>query len=314
MADIIETSTQTYTQPVSELIRRRYSCRTYREAPIPKKKRERLSAFAASLGQGPLGTRARFALVAGSEQDRSALNDLGTYGFIKGATGFIVGATGIHGKNLEDFGYLMERIVLYATDLGLGTCWLGGTFTKSSFAEKIRRIDGELVPAVVSTGEIASKRGLVDRIIRRGANAERRRPWEALFFDGTNGAPLSRLAAGAYAEPLEMVRLGPSASNRQPWRVLKDRDNWHFYLERTPGYRERRLVRMFTVADMQRMDMGIAMCHFELAASELGLRGRWEVSDPGVETPDVLREYTVSWVGNQGTLFVPPSPGSRPKF
>ena len=50
-------------------------------------------------------------------------------------------------KNLEDFGYTMERIILFATDLGLGTCWLGGSFTKSRFAEKISANGSERVPA-----------------------------------------------------------------------------------------------------------------------------------------------------------------------
>jgi hypothetical protein len=47
---------------------------------------------------------------------------------------------------------------------------------------------------------------------------------------------------------------------------------------------------------MQRIDMGIAMCHFELSARELGLAGRWAVSEPGIPTGDGLGEYTVSWL------------------
>jgi nitroreductase len=61
------------------------------------------------------------------------LKGLGTYGFIKGATGFIMGTVGHSEKNLEDYGYVMERAILFATDIGLGTCWFGGTFTRSRF-------------------------------------------------------------------------------------------------------------------------------------------------------------------------------------
>jgi len=39
-------------------------------------------------------------------------------------------------KNLEDFGYLMEEAILFATGLGLGTCWLGGSFTKSGLPKR----------------------------------------------------------------------------------------------------------------------------------------------------------------------------------
>jgi hypothetical protein len=51
------------------------------------------------------------------------------------------------------------------------------------------------------------------------------------------------------------------------------------------------------VADLQRMDMGIAMCHFELTAREQGLHGHWETLAPAIENSDELTEYTVSWVG-----------------
>jgi hypothetical protein len=118
-------------------------------------------------------------------------------------------------------------------------------------------------------------------------------PSERLFFDGRFGAALSSQTAGAYAVPVEMVRLGPSASNRQPWRIIKDGAGWHFYLKRTPGYGKRRLV---TTADLQRMDMGIAMSHFELTAQELGLAGHWVVQEPAIPKPDNLTEYIISWV------------------
>jgi hypothetical protein len=50
------------------------------------------------------------------------------------------------------------------------------------------------------------------------------------------------------------------------------------------------------MADLQRIDMGIAMCHFDLAARELGLAGTWEASEPEIARPDGLTEYTATWV------------------
>lgn len=255
-----------------------------------------MAEYASSVKTGPFGTQARFELVAATEQDRIALKNLGTYGFIKGASGFIIGATEVVGTHLEDFGYLMERVILFATDIGLGTCWLGGTFTKSSFAKKISASGSELIPAVTSVGYIAKTPRRVDAMIRRGAGSDRRLPWERLFFDSRFGVPIPRQAAGDYVVPLEMVRLSPSASNQQPWRIIKDGNIWHFYLHRTPGYLDRRLVKLFTVADLQRIDMGIAMSHFELAAHELGLHGYWEMNEPRIEKPDDLTEFTISWV------------------
>jgi hypothetical protein len=93
-----------------------------------------------------------------------------------------------------------------------------------------------------------------------------------------------------------MVRIGPSASNRQPWRILKDGEQWHFYLQRSPGYRKRRTVKLFATSDLQRVDMGIAMCHFELTARELGLDGYWEVNSKQITIEDSTVEYIASWL------------------
>jgi hypothetical protein len=91
-----------------------------------------------------------------------------------------------------------------------------------------------------------------------------------------------------------MVRGAPSASNKQPWRIVRVGRDWHFYLERTPGYwgRSKRLVQ---IADLQRVDIGIAMCHFDLAAREEGLQGKWQVADPGIELGGHLLEYRATW-------------------
>ena len=288
-----------FDQPITDLVRQRYSCRTYREIPIELDTRQKLDVFLSSLSHGPLGAPLRLQLIAATEEDRAALRGLGTYGFIRGATGFLVGAVGQGHKNLEDFGYRMEEAILFATALDLGTCWLGGTFTKSGFADRLGLGEDEVMPAVTSIGYISEQRGLRDRLIRRGARADNRRPWERLFFDQAFGSPISEEAAGDYAVPLEMVRLGPSASNRQPWRIIHDDGSWHFYLRRSAGYGEG-ISGLFMTTDLQRVDMGIAMSHFALTAQELGLAGDWRVDEPGIDKPNEHTEYVVSWIPGAG--------------
>jgi len=286
-------------QSVIEVIQARYSCRTYQERPISLLVQQQLAGFMETHAVGPMGTHARLLLVAATEEDRQALKGLSTYGFIKGATGFILGAIPAGEMHQEDFGYVMEHAILYATSLGLGTCWLGGTFAKSRFAAKLELRRDELLPAVTAIGYCAAKRRVLESLIRQQANADRRLPWERLFFDGAFGVPLDQNAAGAFATVLEMVQIGPSASNKQPWRIIKggapsNGAIWHLYLQRTPGY-ARRNQALLDIADMQRIDMGIAMCHFALTAEELGLRGRWRVQEPAIEKPDALTEYVASW-------------------
>ncbi|WP_242961363.1 nitroreductase family protein, partial [Clostridium beijerinckii] len=61
----------------------------------------------------------------------------------KGTSTFIVSSISKSDNALVDLGYLLERAVLYATDLNLGTCWLGGTFNKGQFAEVMELKDNE---------------------------------------------------------------------------------------------------------------------------------------------------------------------------
>jgi nitroreductase len=279
---------------IATLIKQRYSCRSYDRQPIETEKRQRLQLFLDGLQTGPLGSSTRFILASASEQERQSIKGLGTYGFIKGATGFIVGAVKNNPHSLEDYGYQMEHAILAATRMGLGTCWLGGSFTQSSFARKIDKQSDEIVPAVTATGYPAEDAR--SNVIRRSVNADRRLPWEDLFYNEQFGQSLTPEEAGEFAIPLEMVRFAPSASNKQPWRIVKRRDFWHFYLQRTPNYGKGSLTYgLLRLADLQRVDLGIAMCHFALTAEEFGLPGRWLVGDPGILLSDHLTEYTVSW-------------------
>ena len=104
--------------------------------------------------------------------------------------------------------------------------------------------------------------------------ATKRKPWEDIFFNNGWDTPLDKQTAGDYEIPLEMLRLAPSATNKQPWRIVKDKENYHFFLQRAAGY-----DKMTSAADLQRIDMGIAMCHFEMTAKEQNLSGGWFETD-----------------------------------
>ncbi len=191
----------------------------------------------------------------------------------------------------------MEHAILFATDLGLGTCWLGGTFSRSRFAEKIEVRRDEIVPTVTAIGTNAQSPQARDWIRERARGTDRL-PAEQLFFEQQFGKPLLAVGAGAYAAPLEALRWAPSASNKQPWRIVRTENAFHFYLARTKGCGKGSLLFfLLQFADLQRVDMGIAMCHFELTARELCLAGRWVVQDPNIAKSDDRTEYIVSWFG-----------------
>jgi nitroreductase len=158
-----------FAQTIENIVKQRTSVRTYHKSSLEPEKENTLKKFLASQSTGPFQSKMRFRLITANPTDGNALKGLGTYGFIKNPAGFIVGAVEASGsKFLEDFGFVMERIILGATDLGLGTCWVGGSFQKSRFAEAMALNEREIVPAVTPLGNPAAKKSLRDSLLRKG--------------------------------------------------------------------------------------------------------------------------------------------------
>lgn len=299
-----------FSKPVESIILERKSVRTYKVLELPAKDKSAIKGFISGEMQTPFNSEIRFEIIETSELDRDQVRSLGTYGMINGAKNFIAGTVkkdaaaggkiSIAAEKFIDYGFAMEKIILYLTDAGFGTCWLGGTFNKAGFAKKINIADNETIPAVTPFGYEGTRRALVDRMIRGMAGSKFRKKWEELFFIDDFTTPLSIEEAGIYTNPLEMVRIAPSASNKQPWRIIKGKKTktFHLFLQRTRNYPKK----PFGV-DMQVLDMGIAMCHFELTCRELAIAGCWQK----LKSEDVLADidtnisgedvsYIVTWV------------------
>jgi len=289
----------TFSKPVLDLVSSRTSCRTYEKRMLETETAGRIRRFMSEIPPGPFGSSIRLLLSASAEGDEQALKGLGTYGVIQNPAGFVIGTVRNVERSLVDYGYCLESIVLGLEDLGLGSCWLGGIFRKSRFAEKIACIADECVPAVLSVGYPKGRRSLVDNLIRAGARSHKRRPWSELFFSESLAKPLTRTEAGPYAACFDAVRLGPSASNKQPWRIVRESGDavFHFYLARSPGYAERSKQR--GMADLQQVDIGIAACHFDMVANETGLSGRWAVRNPLYPNLPEFTEYIVTWISSR---------------
>ena len=261
--------------PVTEAIKRRYSCRNYSEAPLSPKVVQQIEALLEGSHTGPFGNTVRFKLLDFG-QDGARSGRLGTYGFIRNARMFVAGAVRPAEQYLTDYGYCLERVVLALTRLDLGTCWLAATFDRARLKAQFGLAAGEAIPAVTPVGYPADGKTVVGHLIRLMARSDKRRPWPDLFHETASGQPLSPEAAGAYSEALECVRLAPSTANRQPWRVFANVEDevFDFYARGKPS-----------------VDLGIAMLHFEQAAEEAGLKGEWsrrEAARPGLT-------YVATW-------------------
>jgi nitroreductase len=274
-----------FQKSVIEIIKMRKSYRTYNGKLIENITLQKLIDYIGKTNE-EVKIKVRFILVNNNDIDGRSVNKLGTYGFMSGARSFIVGIMDKQEKDALEFGFLFEKIVLFATDLGLQTCWLGGTFNKSDFQQSASILENEFIPIVSPVGFKKEKPRFLESAMRTVVGADKRKPWNELFFEGNSAVPLSEDNAGSYAIPLEMVRLGPSASNKQPWRIIKDINAFHFFLCRTKGYG-------VTFYDLQKNDIGIAKCHFELSANELGLKGNWQEMK-NINTP-IGWEYISTW-------------------
>lgn len=279
-----------FEQSVTLLIRQRKSVRNYLPKAFDPSLESQIREILASHTKGPMGNEVTFHLVKEKKDNDGGKVKIGTYGFIKGARYFIAGEVREGRFFNEDYGFLLEKVMLHMLEAGLGTCWLGGTFSRSEFSQIIGADKDLLIPAVTPVGFPADKMSTRERLIRRGAGSDRRKPWRELFFEDSFEKPLEYDEENETHLPLEMVRLGPSASNKQPWRIVKSGRIYQFILERTPGYGS-----FAKNVDLQRIDMGIAMAHFELTAKEIGMDGRWEVLDPDIELKNEM-EYIISWV------------------
>jgi nitroreductase len=279
-----------FSASVIELIKRRRSVRNFIAEELSRDLEIRIRQLLARHTTGPMGNRVTFHLVDKDFSKEAKGVRLGTYGFIKGARYFVAGEAGAGPFTEEDYGYLLETVILHLTGMDLGTCWLGGTFSRSEFAEIIQPSPGSVIPAVTPVGHPAPAMSTREQLIRMGAKSDQRKPWTALFFDDQLNNPISREAAGNLSIPLEMVRIAPSASNKQPWRIVRKGDAFHFCLSRTAGYGG-----VFKGVDLQRIDIGIAMAHFEHSSSELGVKGDWKVMDHGMALPGGV-QYVISRV------------------
>jgi len=274
-------------QDIEKIIRTRKSIRTYSDEAIEPKTKQAILDFMQSDSVGIFGNKVDFSWIDGSSDEFKDVK-LGTYGIISGTTSFIAGKVGISDMNFEDFGYCMEKLVLFCTQHNIGTCWMGGTYNKTAFSKAIGLQEEELIPAVTPIGYFGTKKRTIDKMFRYMAGSDNRKPFDELFFSKTFQGQLNEKEKETFGFFLEMVRLAPSASNKQPWRVVVDNKVLHFFLKRTPNYNKNMLH-----ADLQRVDMGIAISHVELALNEKSISHKWFVNKPDIDGND-MTEYTAS--------------------
>ena len=243
---------------VLQLAQERRSVRTYKNEPLGKEMLDSIRRRVASIHE-PFGGRVSFRLLnAGASHLSSPV--------IRGASQYLA-ICAKKGENADlAAGYAGEDLILYLTGIGVGTVWIGGTMDRDAFEKAAGIKVDEVMIAVTPVGLPADKMSLRESLMRKGIKADERLKTEEIYSE--RSVRNIALDHETYCDAVEAVRLAPSAVNHQPWRIIHDDAGFHFFLKRS--------LKASGSPDMQKTDMGIALCHFCAVLDEKGQEYRTE--------------------------------------
>lgn len=272
---------------VKEVIKRRISNRTYEERSLTEEDKKKLLEFNSTL-TNPFGVEVKVQYI--SKKKGADDVQLGTYGTIKGAKDFLAITVKDQPYAMEAIGYQFENLVLYATAMGIGTVWLAGTFKRKDFINAIEIGEDDLFPCICPLGYPAQKQSFLEKITKASLGSKKRKDWDKLFFLEDFTKALTKADAGIYEDALEMLRLAPSATNSQPWAVVKEGNKFHFFCNYKNTLND-------DVKKIKHIDIGIALSHFHQTAMSKGLNGNLQIEDIGFSIPDNMH-YVLSYVAD----------------
>lgn len=166
-----------------------------------------------------------------------------SYGMFTGVRSFFVMAGNANDPHLkEKIGVYGEKLALYATEMGYGTCWVGGSFDRDTLAAALTP-DKRLV-CVITVGPVQEEPDLKEKLVR--------------YITHRNTKPLDELYTADTTPPdwffsgVRAAAIAPSARNKMPAYFAYSKG---IVTASVPGEMEYNMV-----------DLGIAKLHFALAA------------------------------------------------
>ncbi len=264
-----------------DLVKSRRSVRTFDGKMIDDKVLNELKDYGETI-ENPYGIKVRFVFLDAKENKLSSP-------VIAGDTLYISAIVNKDEHAEEAYGYSFEKLLIKAHELGLGTVWIGGAMQRDKFAAASNVSEGEILPCVSPVGITANSMSIKEKLMRKGVKADKRFDFEKLFFTKNFTAPLSEESAKNLDlyKALEAIRVAPSAVNKQPWRIVIEDNAAHFYLRHDKGYANDDF-------DMQKIDLGIALYHFEQQLLSEGKSVSLEITNPDIQAPDGV-EYIATY-------------------
>lgn len=208
---------------------------------------------------------------------------------------------------LESVGYIGENLVLMATKLGLGTCWIEVLDNEEVLKEKLE-IDKEgVIVGILAIGypkkeaKVLSmydtlKKGSISPLTEFGypnmdieytdKPLSGRLSIEDIVYmkKWGNNAKVEDLDNRGLVEIFYYMRLAPSWGNRQPWKFIIDGSK---IILAVKGKDEKASEKV------ARIEAGIAMLYFEKMVHEMGLPGSWHL-DKLDNKYDIPEDYFIS--------------------
>jgi len=245
-------------------IHQRFSVRSYANRSVEPALLERLLEVAENVD--PVSDAPpRIGLINGADAVQRVLTFMiGSYGLVQNAPHLLAGILPDESERARvDLGYVLEHVVLEATRLDLGTCWITGSYDAQRAEDAVTLAPGEVAAAVCALG-YPTEEGLGrlhTQLIRRLAGGHKRKALTKIVFSERWGEPWSPEGADpTLVTALKHARLAPSAHNGQPWRFI---------------VQPRGLS--LAVVGPQFIDAGIVMSHVTLAAAAAEREGHWEL-------------------------------------
>lgn len=263
---------------IKDIIRSRRSVRTFDGSALRAEDSAALEAYIAQL-RNPFGVPVTFRLMDAKTHNLSSPVIIGEQAYLAAKVARVA-----HYEIA--FGYSFEKACIYAWSRGVGTVMLAASLSRSTFEQAMAVQSDEVLPVASPVGYPAEKKSVRERLMRKGLKADDRKAFDALFFCRSFDTPLQQADAGQWLDALEAVRWAPSATNGQPWRAVVDGDSVHFY--------EAKSMRDNAMGDIQKVDIGIALAHFDLVCEEDGIKGSFCFDDPGFAAPENT-QYIVSF-------------------
>lgn len=214
---------------LEEAIKARHSVRQYKNQSIDK---TTIALLQAAVDDANRSASLHMQLVI--DEPEAFAGGLAKYGKFSGVSNYIA-LVCRHGDD-EQLGYYGERIVLLAQSLGLNSCWVGLTFRKQPGRYTVS--PGEVMRGVIALGY--------------GATQGVQHPMKPIAqFCKVNGDMPDWFRKG-----MDAALLAPTAMNMQRFEFELLGDG------RTVAAR----TRFALISSYLKMDLGIAKCHFEIAA------------------------------------------------